>query len=303
MILSCQYFLVYGGVQAAKTWSQFTNQNLSTIEADVEYSGLDRYAAIAAALTVGKYIILVCIYVGFACVIYSIFTIEHPAGPQYTPPISVTMQCVINLTFQYFFVYFGLWVGDTVRQFLKQDITLLKQTMDCCKGTIAFCPMLAILFVGTRMRALLITNNRGAPQGWAQDGMYMATWAVLIQFLTCLIVPFATGEVNRCDKDGTPEWKPKNPILNAVAQVLKWLTFIFLYGGTIAVIVAVYTMTPETANGRGAVPLVGDGKVPGVDAKVPGYDGVKEPYGANDIPGTPMERHTGPKADVASPGF
>ena len=35
---------------------------------------------------------------------------------------------------------------------------------------------------------------------------------------------------------------------------------------------------------------VGDGMVPGVGAKVPGYDGVKEPYGVNDIPGTPIEQ-------------
>ena len=51
-----------------------------------------------------------------------------------------------------------------------------------------------------------------------------------------------------------------------------------------------YTMTPETANGRGAVPLVGDGRVPGVGASVPGYDGIKEPYGVNDVPGTPLEQ-------------
>merc|ERR1719272_756588 len=70
------------------------------------------------------------------------------------------------------------------------------------KGTVAFCPMLAILFVGTRMRALLITNNKGAPQGWVQDGMYMATWAVLIQFLFGLIVPLCTGQETPCDEDG-----------------------------------------------------------------------------------------------------
>ena len=50
------------------------------------------------------------------------------------------------------------------------------------KATTQFCPMLAILFVGTRLRALMITNNTGAPQGWVPDGMYLATWAVLIQF-------------------------------------------------------------------------------------------------------------------------
>ena len=42
---------------------------------------------------------------------------------------------------------------------------------------------------------------------------------------------------------------------------LKWPTFLFLYGGIITVITA---MTPETANGRGSVPLVGDGKIPGI---------------------------------------
>merc|ERR1719482_931006 len=262
-----------------------------------------QHKMIGIVLTVAKYCILVGLYVGVACVVYSVFTIEHPAGPQYTPPISVTMQCVINLATQYFVVYLVIWIGVTVKELTRFKWDLLTRTMENCKGTINFCPMLAILFVGTRMRALLITNNKGAPQGWAQDGMYMATWAVLIQFLTCLIVPFATGQVNKCDPDGTPKWEPSNPILNGIAQVLKWITFIFLYGGTIAVIVAVYTMTPETANGRGAVPLVGDGKVPGVDAKVPLYDGVKEPYGANDIPGTPMDEHSGPKADVTSPGL
>merc|ERR1719171_1380194 len=231
---------------------------------------------------------MICIYVGFSCVIYSVFTIQHPAGPQYTPPISVTMQCVINLTVQFFAVYLLIWIADTVNQFIGFDMTKLSQLMDNAKGTINFCPMLAILFVGTRMRALMITNNKGAPQGWVQDGMYMATWAVLIQFLMCLLVGLGAWFNNEsakveCDDDGTPKWQPGNPILVYVASALKWITFFFLYGGIIAVIVGVYTMTPETANGRGSFPLVGDGKVPLVDAKVPGYSGLPEPVGANDL--------------------
>merc|ERR1719171_932147 len=124
--------------------------------------------------------------------------------------------------------------------------------MENAKATIMFCPMLAILFVGTRMRALMITNNKGAPQGWVQDGMYMATWAVLIQFLMVLVVGLTTAGPVECDEDGTPKWEPSNPILTYVALGLKWITFLFLYGGIIAVIVGVYTMTPETANGRGS---------------------------------------------------
>jgi len=252
-------------------------------EGDMEYTVENK--AFGGILSVGRYVIMICIYVGFTCVIYSIFTIEHPKGSEYTPPISVTMQCVINLTFQFFFIYLMIWVCVSVDEFTGHSFDLLKNTMENALGTVAYCPMLAILFVACRMRALRITNNRGAPQGWAQDGMYMATWAVLIQFLMCLIIPCCTGETGKCDEDGTPVYKPSNTIALYCVLALKWITYIFLYGGAIAVVVAVYTMTPETANGRGSVPLVGDGKVPGVDAQVPGYEGVKEPYGANDVPG------------------
>merc|ERR1719463_680529 len=273
------------------------------VEGDMEYEGL-KYPILGSILSVGRYIIMVCIYIGAACVIYSVFTIQHPQGEEYTPPISVTMQCVINLTFQFFFVYIGIWVGITVKEFTKFEWPLLNNTLESMIGTVGYCPMLSILFVGTRMRALLITNNKGAPQGWVQDGMYMATWAVLIQFLMVLLVGLTTAGPVVCDEDGNVEFKPANPILTYVALGLKWVTFIFLYGGVIAVIVGVYTMTPETANGRGAFPLAGDGKIPGTDVglEVPGtgigYKGVGEPVGAGDLPGMPS--HGGAKG--AEPG-
>merc|ERR1719161_585629 len=272
------------------------------IEGDMKYTVDGTNAAIGGVLTVVRFLIMFGIYIGFSCVIYSIFTIEHPAGPQYTPPISVTMQCVINLTVQFFVVYLGLWIAQTAKDFLQMELPRVSALTIDAQATIAFCPMLAILFVGTRMRALLITNNRGAPPGWAQDGMYMATWAVLIQFLMVLVVGIASGQRVECDEDGSPKWEPSNKYVVWIALALKWITFIFLYGGVVAVIVAVYTMTPETANGRGSVPLVGDGKVPGIDAKVPGYDGVGEPVGVNDIPGV-MPKHKGEKVDGGSPGF
>jgi len=232
--------------------------------------------ALGGILSVGRYIIMFCIYVGFSCVVYSIFTLQHPSGPQYTPAISVTMQCVINLTFQFFFIYLMIWICVTIKEFTGYNWKLLINTMENLKGTVAYCPMLAILFVGTRMRALLITNNKGAPQGYVQDGMYMATWAILIQFLFGLIVPCCTGVQTPCDEDGTPVYKPAHPIALYCVLALKWITYIFLYGGVIAVITGVYTMTPENANGRGAVPLVGEH--------------MGEPYGANDIPGGPVSK-------------
>merc|ERR1719440_1210795 len=238
-----------------------------TAEGDMYYEV--QYPVVGSILTVMRYLILFCIYIGAGCVIYSVFTIQHPKGDQYTPSISVTMQCVVNLTFQFFFIYIMIYLCITIKEFTQYERKLLSNTMYNLIGTVAYCPMLAILFVGTRMRALRITDNKGAPQGWAQDGMYMATWALLIQFLFGLIMPLCTGQETPCDEDGTPKYEPKHPIALYAVLALKWLTYIFLYGGAITVVVGVYTMTPETANGRGSVPIAGD------------YVG--EPKGVNDL--------------------
>ena len=69
---------------------------------------------------------------------------EHPKGPQYTIPISPTMQCVINLTFQFFFVYIWIWAAITVKEFTGFEWALMMQTMENAKGVVFFCPMLAI---------------------------------------------------------------------------------------------------------------------------------------------------------------
>merc|ERR1719305_1831049 len=67
-------------------------------------------------LEVCRWIVMISIYVGVMCIIWSIFTIQHPYGPEYTPPISVTMQCVINLTVQFFVVYLLVWICLTVKE-------------------------------------------------------------------------------------------------------------------------------------------------------------------------------------------
>merc|ERR1719240_2041819 len=97
-------------------------------EGDMEYEV--KNGTLATILVVVRFCIMICIYVGFTCVIWSVFTIEHPKGAQYAPPISVTMQCVINLTVQFFVVYLGIWIADTVNQYIGWDMSKLRTLMD-----------------------------------------------------------------------------------------------------------------------------------------------------------------------------
>merc|ERR1719420_2750733 len=61
-------------------------------EGDMEYNVENKM--LGSLLAIGRYVMMICLYVGVGYVIYSIFTIQHPNGPEYTIPISPTMQCL-----------------------------------------------------------------------------------------------------------------------------------------------------------------------------------------------------------------
>merc|ERR1719213_265622 len=212
-----------------------------------------------------RFLCMLGFYGGVVGVIYSIFVFVAPAGPDATLPVSPTVQCVVNLASQFFFVYLVLIVCLTVSEVSGGTVALEKYrfyaAVEACKSTLGFAPMLSILFVTTRMYALLITNKKGAPQAWVQDGMYMATWSLLISFLSCLVAGLVMDEVNT-DGDGNvlPGEKPSGvgKYIAIAFTVIRYLAMLLLYGGIATVIYGLFVMTPETANGRGSVPVVTD---------------------------------------------
>merc|ERR1719263_1209295 len=87
--------------------------------------------------------------------------------------------------------------------------------------------------------------------------MYMATWSLLLSFLTCLFTGLLMDNVET-DEDGNVINKFTNPYVGYCMTALRYFTMVLLYGGMITVIVGLFMMTPETANGRGSVPVVSD---------------------------------------------
>merc|ERR1719263_1847675 len=98
-----------------------------------------------------RFICLLCLYGGLAAVMWSVLVIRAPQG-QLTPGVSPTMQCVMNLTMQFFFVYLSLFLVNTISD-LVRPLPYMMHILSSAEATVKFCPMLAILFVGTRMRA------------------------------------------------------------------------------------------------------------------------------------------------------
>jgi hypothetical protein len=233
-----------------------------------------------------RYLLMLALYGGFTAVIVSVFLIEDKDDPEATPPISPAMQCVMNLTAQFFFVYLLLWVMITLRQVavsynnLSYDSFFAKAipTMEAAKGTVQFAPMLSVLFLGLRMRALQITGSKGQPQKWAQDGMFLATYAVLVQMLMVFLTPLFTGGPPKMDEDGNVVSKPGNIYVAYALTAIRYLAMLSLYGGAVACVVALFKITPASAMRT----IENENLVPGVSVPPPANpaDTVSDPVGA-----------------------
>merc|ERR1719247_1961614 len=211
---------------------------------------------VAMIVSAVRWICLIALYGGFSAVIYSVFVIEHPTDVSLTPPIAPALMCTLNLTLQYFTIYLLLWLSITAQQIFG-DAPIWDQAIaifDAGRATVMFAPMLSILFVGTRMRALQLTKATdgtipvtAGPQGWAQDAMFLSTWSVLVQVIMALCVPILTGSTPEMDEDGnlkTPEGSSQ--VLAIFCDTIKYLCLVSMYGGAVTVMYAVYTMTPES---------------------------------------------------------
>jgi hypothetical protein len=102
-----------------------------------------------------RYLTMFCFYGGAVAVCVSICKFESPKGPEHTSPVSPAVSCVMNLTAQFFFVYLMVNIMVTVSNLSGGKYPLEKHSffaaLEASKATLAFAPMLSILFVTTRI--------------------------------------------------------------------------------------------------------------------------------------------------------
>jgi len=238
---------------------------MGEIEGDVQFETENE--ALKAVLTALRYMALVAMYGGFTAVVCSVFLIEHPKDPALTPPLSTAMLCTMNLSAQFFGVYLGLFICNTLKQYVQSSfVTKAMAVFEAGQKTVMFAPMLSILCWATRMRALQLAKAEdgtipptAGPPYWAQDCMYLATWSVLIQLTMAMIIPALSGEDIEMDENGcvkTP--KNMNPIVTMAFEGIRYASLASMYGGSTAVVVSMFLMTPENippySAGHGMVP-------------------------------------------------
>merc|ERR1719305_30565 len=131
---------------------------------------------------------------------------------------------------------------------VKYNNLPIQKILQTATLTVAFAPMLAILFLAYRMRVTQLTKGKGNPPEWAQICMYFCTYAVLLMTLIVCIIPLFTGETIGVDpKTGdipadTQSFKSQACAIAFTA--LKYLILVMLYGGVLAVVYAIITFEP-----------------------------------------------------------
>lgn len=232
-----------------------------TTEGDVHFKF--NSSALKTVFLMIRCVLLLCLYGGSVAILASVCLIEHTSEADHVPPLSPAMQCVMILCALFFGVYFFLCLANIATGgFRGEDATPSSSKavlmLESARGAVNLCPMLCVLLLGIRMRAMQITSNQGCPQGWAQDCMYACVFSLCAQLVLQLVAPLLSGRVVPTSNSGaSPTTKG-----NTLALVIEGLVIVCLaitYCAAIGVMVAVFTMTVENANGRGSkIPVTDD---------------------------------------------
>jgi len=161
--------------------------------------------------------------------------------------LSPTMNAIMALSYLHLTVSGLFWLTSFLRDCVKWRSLTMQNTILAAAVSVGYCPMLCILFLACRMRALQITEQQGTPQWWEHDCLHLCVMSTIVQVFCCLALPIFTGAAATVDGDGNPTYDLR-PMVGAYAvTVVKYVALFCLYGGVIGVCASVITMTPETA--------------------------------------------------------
>ena len=103
------------------------------------------------------------------------------------PKVSPALQCVMGLSMQYFIIYTVLAIIRTGNQFTNNAHLGAQKILETACTTVTYAPMLCVLFLAARMRAIQLTQGETEkykmPQPWAQTAMFCCVYAVLGQVI------------------------------------------------------------------------------------------------------------------------
>lgn len=210
-----------------------------SVPEDVQGLTLPQMHMLRRIAVVVNYLNMTVMYSACFGITIGVFLLKAKPGRP-TPPVSPTMFCVIMLAVLHLGAYLSL--------FVSQIIGRAQHIVRMAEQAVKLGPMLAVLFLGIRMRALQLSKQEGSPQCWAQDAMYVAVMVVVAEICLVLVVNAFFAEAGTAEaKAQVSKSVPRIPQRIAV-QLLQAAFFVLLHGSVIVVVASALTVRPETAS-------------------------------------------------------
>jgi hypothetical protein len=178
-----------------------------------------------------------CFCLGLIMFVVDIVSLDEAGGG--SSPVPCGLRCVFALAALHFSVYLAMWIASSIETerpvHQKGDFTTVLNNFlgGRAKEAVSFCPVFCILFLGAfaRARQLSSANAAASPEPWCMTVDLVATCAIIV--LTFVRVGAVLPS----------KWY----VLSGVCTMLQYLCLTVLYFTVIAVVVALFVMTPPNA--------------------------------------------------------
>merc|ERR1719331_3195858 len=131
----------------------------------------------------------------------------------------------------FFAIQLVIAICRSYTEFTGEEFPTVHSVMNAAATTVEFAPMLSILFLAARMRAL---QHDSQPQAWAQNCMYFSTFAMCLTTLLAVAVPLVMGgsmKTNPVTNEVT--FEAPNPNIGYVLVAVRFICMLSFYGGAV----------------------------------------------------------------------
>jgi len=191
---------------------------------------------------------MLLIYVGVFGVIAGIFTF-----PSKSTQISPAVICTCVLSALYFAVFAALWLGRNCTDLFGVQAVRLTRAALCMSYSVRSAPMLAVIFLAARMRALQLDPPLGMPPRWAQACFFAMTAAVYLETIMAGYIGATGAEIDdSSDKHAAQVLKGiyglQQYIASRGAHIFKHVFSSVIYLGLGPVVTAIFLMEAKDGN-------------------------------------------------------
>jgi len=184
-------------------------------------------------------------FTAYAIIIYALCWVPEEA-PEH---LLSCLICILILSV----LYFGVFIGTFLYCSLGADQSHMPNFLGA-RHAVATAPMIGVVIVAARMRALALSPD-GGPPGWCTDAMYLCIVGFICSLIDCAVWPQQISPSPRAGRSSSPNRSFEHGKIKMPpgSTPLRIAAFALQYGSVMTMLGSIATMNKHTATGHGSM--------------------------------------------------